>query len=276
MCQIRHEPRELQSLVRQPSASARATGRCHCFDTGGCAYRCLSCRIFENSPLFSGPLIAMPEAMHTRPDSELITCGRNGDRSALSELFERYYPSSIRVARRILGSDEDARDVVQSAYLAAFAHFDTYRGEAQFNTWMTRIVKNHCFMHLRRPERRRACPIVEHGEVKDAIMALARRTPTPEDLAWRGEVDAAFSKAACRLPKILQDVYTLVSVSGFCLNEAAHTLGLTLPATKTRLFRAQRRLRPELARRFAAHTRHNAPTVPPGRNRTFEPSRIAA
>jgi len=218
----------------------------------------------------------MPEAMHTRPDSELITSGRNGDRSAISELFERYYPASIRVARRILGSEEDARDVVQSAYLAAFEHFDTYRAEAQFNTWMTRIVKNQCLMHLRRPERRRACPILDNGEAKDAIIALAQRTPTPEDLAWRGEVNRAFSKAAGKLPKILQEVYELVSVSGFCINEAAHTLGLTVPATKTRLFRAQRRMRPELERRFAAHIRHNTPTLPRDRNRVFDPSQIAA
>jgi RNA polymerase sigma-70 factor (ECF subfamily) len=214
--------------------------------------------------------------MHTRPDSELISDGRNGDRRALSDLFERYYLSSMRIAGRILGPYEDARDVVQSAYLAAFEHFDTFRGEAQFKTWITQIVKNECFMHLRRPERRRVCPIPDEGQMKDAVMALTGRTPTPEDLAWRGEVDAAFCKAASELPKTLKDVYTLVTVFGFCVREAAQTLGLTIPATKTRLFRAQHRIRSKLVTRLAGHTPYKTAIAFNRADGTIAPTRIAA
>jgi len=212
--------------------------------------------------------------MHTRLDSELISRGRNGDARALSELFERYYPSSIRTARCILGSDEDARDVVQSAYLAAFQHFGTFRGEAQFHTWITKIVKNQCFMHLRRPARRYMCALLDEDEVKDAVMALAQHTPTPEDLAWKSQVDAALSSAADQLPKSLQDVYTL-SALGFRNSEAAHTLGLTVPAVKARLFRAQHRMRSELTRRLVVHGPYkNSPVV--RRRRVVAPSQVAA
>ena len=109
------------------------------------------------------------EAVQPRLDSELLADGRNGDAQALSELFERHYTSSMRVARRILRSDEEACDAVQSAYLAAFEHLHGFRGDAQFNTWITRIVKNQCFMYLRRPERRRVCSNLDEEHVRDAV-----------------------------------------------------------------------------------------------------------
>jgi RNA polymerase sigma-70 factor, ECF subfamily len=190
------------------------------------------------------------KAMARRPDSELIAEGRKGNTQALSELFERHYSTSIRVARRILRSDEEAFDVVQSAYLAAFEHLRSFRGDAQFKTWITRIVKNQCFMYLRRPERRYVRTDLDEIETRAAEAALAHPTPTPEDLAWRREIDSALSDAAGRLPKRLHDVYILCCNAGLPIREAAAMLGLTMPATKTRLFRAQHRMRSALRARL--------------------------
>lgn len=192
--------------------------------------------------------------MQTRADSELVVSGLKGDTQALSELFERHYASSVRVARRILRSDEEARDAVQSAYLAAFEHFRGFRREAQFRTWITRIVKNQCFMNLRRPERRRPCSNLEDRDVRDAVMAHASQTPTPEDLARAREVDMVLCDAASKLPARLKGVYMLCCISGLGVREAADTLGLTVPAAKTRLFRAQHRIRAEVGRRFAVRS----------------------
>jgi RNA polymerase sigma-70 factor, ECF subfamily len=214
--------------------------------------------------------------MQARLDSELIAMGWNGDRQALSELFERYYASSIRIARRILPSEEDARDAVQSAYLAAFRHFGSFRGDAQFNTWMTRIVKNHCFMHLRRPERRIVCSSLEDKEMFAAEVALANRTPTPEDLARQRQVDTALSDAAGKLPKSLQDVFTLCCIAGICVREAAETLGLTVPATKARLFRAQHRVQSELRRTLVARPHYKTPSVGISHSSAIAPAQLAA
>ena len=191
--------------------------------------------------------------MQQHPDSELIAEGRNGDGQALSELFERHYSTSVRIARRILGTDEEAFDAVQSAYLAAFEHFQSFRGDAQFKTWITRIVKNQCFMYLRRPEHRKLRINLDENEMRDVEIALANRTPTPEDLAWRHEVDRALSDAAGRLPRRLQDVYALCCTRGLRVSEAAVKLGLTIPATKTRLCRAQERMRAALRIRLVMH-----------------------
>jgi len=214
--------------------------------------------------------------VQARLDSELIAMGWAGDRQALSELFERYYASSIRIARRILASEEDARDAVQSAYLAAFTHFRSFRGDAQFNTWMTRIVKNHCFMYLRRPERRIVCSSLEDKETFAAEVASAQRTPTPEDLAWQRQLDTALSDAAGELPKSLQDVFTLCCIAGLCVSEAAETLGLTVSATKARLFRAQHRVRSELRKTLVMRRRYKTPPVGISHSSAIAPAQLAA
>ncbi len=163
--------------------------------------------------------------MRQHLDSEWIADGRMGDTQDLSALFESHYSSSIRVARRILGSDEDAFDVVQSAYLAVFQHLATFRGEAQFKTWVTPIVMNQCFNYLRRPERRRVLTNPDEKEIRAAELALAHRTPTPEELVLRQEVATALSEAAAKLPKYLRDVYALCYTGGFRVREAAAMSG---------------------------------------------------
>jgi len=92
-------------------------------------------------------------------------------------------------------------------------------------------------MYLRRPERRYLGTNPDVKETRAAEVALARQTPTPEDLVWRREVGSALSDAARKLPIHLQDVYQLCCIAGFHVSEAAAMLGLTMPVTKTRLFR---------------------------------------
>src|SRR5580704_15574821 len=88
-------------------------------------------------------------------EPQLICDARNGDSDAIAELFRRYYTQSIAVARRILPAQEEFLDAVQSAYLSAFRKFPSFRAEASFKTWITRIVLNQCIMRLREPHRRR-------------------------------------------------------------------------------------------------------------------------
>jgi RNA polymerase sigma-70 factor (ECF subfamily) len=185
-----------------------------------------------------------------RSESQLIADGHNGDRRALSDLFERHYCSSVRIARSILRSEDDALDAVQSAYLSAFLHFGSFRGEASFSTWITRIVKNQCLMYLRQPARRVWASLEDEGR-GGAVMSLAALPPTPEDLARSREIADAVWDAGERLPKPLKDVYILRCVSGLCVKDAAKILGLSVRGAKTRLFRAQHRMRSEVGRRLA-------------------------
>lgn len=178
------------------------------------------------------------EGMHEKPDHELIAHGKRGDRAAVAELFDRYYSSSLRVARGILRSEHDSQDAVQMAYFSAFQHLSSFRGDSCFKTWITRIVVNCCLMQLRERRRHVACVYLHDlpgGRGADILVSPA---PTPEKSTWRREISSAVSRAVSRLPKPQREVYAL-SASGLAVHEIAAMLGLSVPAAKTRLFRAR-------------------------------------
>ena len=73
---------------------------------------------------------------------ELLDAAQAGDRSAFDELVRRTYVDTYTLAMRLTANEEDARDVVQEAYLRAWKGIDRFRGDAQFSTWMYRITAN--------------------------------------------------------------------------------------------------------------------------------------
>jgi len=184
--------------------------------------------------------------MLERCEPELIAAGKSGDRAAIGELFERHYPSSLGVARRILPSEEESQDAVQSAYLSAFRHLNSFRGDAAFKTWITRIVTNHCLMRLRQPWLRTHWIDLDTLAANGGSTRLASPEQTPEESAFCGEIATALSDAAATLPKPLCEVFQLYAISGLTLPQVAAVMGLTLPAAKSRLFRAHARMRKRL------------------------------
>ena len=186
------------------------------------------------------------QSLKERPESELIEAARSGDIDAMWELFQRHYPISVAVARRILPAQEEYLDAVQSAYLSAFRNFNTYRGEASFRTWITRIVMNHCLMHLRYESRHRRVVRLDSPVADGITPAVVSRAPNPEEITQRAEFGKAVVIAMARLPKLQLEVFNLCVVSGHSIRDAAEALGLSEPATKTRLFRARLRMRRHL------------------------------
>lgn len=199
--------------------------------------------------------------MHKTPDIELIAQSKQGDQAALAELFGRHYPASLRLARGMLRSEAESQDAVQVAYLSAFRHLHKFRGDACFKTWITRIVVNCCLMQLREPGKRFAWLTLEDMRGAHVQEVLTCPAPSPEKAAWRQEMARAVSDAVAKLPKHLREVFALYSVSGLSLREVAAKLGLTVPATKTRLFRARDRMRLRLAPVWSNARPHGAPAV---------------
>ena len=206
------------------------------------------------------PVTAQPSRIMSRntnsisdkAESELIDRAQKGDGEAMSELFRRCYPSSIAVARRILSVHEDSLDAVQSAYLSAFHHFDSFRGEASFKTWVTRIVQNQCLMRLREPARHRVAISLDDPGLGDIVSVASKHESWPEEIAIRREIGRAVADAAARLPPPLREVFTRCAVAGTSIRDTAQSLGLTVPATKTRLFRARSLMRRRLQEVFVA------------------------
>ncbi len=183
--------------------------------------------------------------MTERPELELIAHGRDGNEQAIEELFNRHYASSLRLARTILRCEDESQDAVQVAYFSAFRHLDNFRGEACFKTWITRIVVNSCLIRLREPRRHVNWVHLEDIGERGADI-LAAPGPTPEKSAWCQEINSAYSEAVAKLPKHLREVYTLYSASGLSVIEVAAKLGLTVSATKARIFRARAGVRTRL------------------------------
>jgi RNA polymerase sigma-70 factor (ECF subfamily) len=185
-------------------------------------------------------------SLNENPEAELVSDARNGNRDAIAELFRRHYTHSVAVARRILPAQEEYLDAVQSAYLSAFRNFQSFRAQSSFKTWMTRIVLNQCIMCLREPYRCRITMGLDEPVPGGTVPIIAVDSRAPEDLALRAEIESAVADAVSKLPKALSDVFTRCSVSGLSIRDTAETLGLTVQATKTRLFRARLQLRQEL------------------------------
>jgi RNA polymerase sigma factor (sigma-70 family) len=184
--------------------------------------------------------------MQDTPEAALIAESKRGDQKAIAELVGRHYPASLRLARGLLRNTEDAQDAVQIAYSLALRGLETFRGEASFKTWINRVVVNCCLVQLREARRRARWVWLDDSHGSQGPGILASLAPTPEKAAWSREISSAISAAVARLPERLREPYTLFEISGLSLAEAASALGLTVSATKTRVFRARAGIRRSL------------------------------
>jgi len=198
------------------------------------------------------------ENMQEILESELIARCKQGDQHALTELFRRHYTPSLRLAFGILRNPDDAQDAVQTGCLLAFRNLANFRAEGCFKTWITRIVMNSCFLQLREARRRVTWVGIEDRNGTGLEDVLPSPGPTPEKSASYGELFSAFSTAVARLPKHLREPYTLFAISSLPLREVAMVLGLTLSATKTRLFRARAGIRSTLRPVWITKRAHRA------------------
>ena len=173
--------------------------------------------------------------------AELVAAAKGGDREAFDELVRQTYADAYTLAYRLTRNEEDARDVVQEAYLRAYRGLGRFRADARFSTWMYRIVANCASTALSRRSRSR------HDDLPDdAPVADDRPEADPEMMAeatfLRDRVDEALAHLPARLRAVvvLRDVYDLP-------HEAiAAELGISEAAAKVRLHRARRRLREQL------------------------------
>lgn len=172
--------------------------------------------------------------------ANLVTAAREGDRQAFDELVRRTYAETYTLAFRLVGNEEDARDVTQEAYLRAYKGLRRFRGDARFSTWMYRITANCAATHLGRRRRHRHDPLFDDAPVADD-------TPSsPELLAEAGDLRHRLVGAVDRLPPKLRAVVVLRDVYDLPHEAIAAELGISESAAKVRLHRARRQLRGEL------------------------------
>jgi RNA polymerase sigma-70 factor (ECF subfamily) len=183
--------------------------------------------------------------MTTDPTAELraevdrlVDAARSGDRTAFDELVRRTYVDTYTLAMRLTANEEDARDVVQESYLRAWKGIKSFRGDAQFSTWMYRITANAAATLVQKRRRRRT-ESLEHVE-------------EPIDASLEGQPEAAaessvgleeLARAVAALPPKLRSIVVLKDVYGLSHEAIAQDLGISVAAAKVRLHRGRKRLR---------------------------------
>ncbi len=185
-------------------------------------------------------------------EADLVAAARRHDEDAVRELVRRLNPRLFRVACGVVGSEAEAEEVVQDAYLHAFTRLAEFRGEARFSTWVTRIALNAARMRRRakRPQEEYDTVADDPG-VQNRVLAFPSADPVQPDAALgRMQIRGLLEQAIAELPAEFRLVFLLREAEGMSVMAIARDLDLNPITVKTRLFRARRRLRAVLETRL--------------------------
>ena len=182
-------------------------------------------------------------------DEEVVRQVLAGHTSLYELLMRRYNERLYRVARAITRDERETEDVMQQAYVNAFAHLRQFDGRARFSTWLTRITINEALARVRRNGKYK--PLDADSSNVESFMAW-NAPPDPERQAFSGELRQMLECAIDALPDGAREVFVLRDVEGLSTSEAADSLGLSEDAIKTRLSRARAALRRALLLRTGA------------------------
>jgi RNA polymerase sigma-70 factor (ECF subfamily) len=181
-------------------------------------------------------------------DAELLTRIRAGDRKLFAVLMRRYNQRLYRAVRAILRQDDEAEDVVQFAYLAAYQNLDQFRGEASFITWLTRIAVHQALARAR--DRTRRADLAVLSSQLDVAPA------TPEDDASSRELGRILERQIDALPDLYRSVFVLRDVEELTTAETAAALAITEEAVRVRLHRARHLLQNALVEGIGPASAH--------------------
>ena len=179
-------------------------------------------------------------------DEDLVAAAKSGDHPAFVELWTRHSKTAFNMVYRITRNQDDAEDVVQDAWMKAYVHLNTFDGRAKFSTWLTRIAINSALMILRRKRARPETSLeITDGETWQH-WEIADQTKNIEELYARHERVERLRRAIRRLQPTLRNVVEIHQSNDRSVKEIADLAGISVAATKSRLFRARKILREAL------------------------------
>jgi RNA polymerase sigma-70 factor (ECF subfamily) len=184
-------------------------------------------------------------ASTTWTDEELVARSQRGDVESFNQLILRWERPIYALAYRVIGREDDARDVCQEAFLRAFRALPGFKGQAKFSSWLYRITLNLCRDWIRRQRR---APVSQMPEDMDVLEAAAANGPVEsiEDLVARRELSAVVEAAMALLPDEQRTAIILKEYHGMTFQEIADLQGCPLSTVKTRLYQGLSVLRRQL------------------------------
>jgi len=182
-------------------------------------------------------------------DEELAARAAAGDEPAFEEIVARYQARAYRLAHRLAGSEGDAQDVLQDAFLSAYRSLRSFRGDSRFSTWLFRIVTNAALMQRRARRRHPTEPLdaflprfdangAHLGEPLELQVAAQA-----EDLLDRQLLAAKAQAGIDRLPDLYRETFVLRDLEEMPTAEVADVLGIEPAAVRQRVHRARLLLR---------------------------------
>jgi RNA polymerase sigma-70 factor, ECF subfamily len=186
------------------------------------------------------------------PETELIREAQAGNRAAFDALVKQYEQQVLRLALHLTGSEQDAEDIYQEAFLKAYRYIGNFRFECSFYTWIYRIVTNLCLDQLRRRKTRREdqAVITDHsGDEIDILASVSddRSFSNPAKELDRKVLADRIQQALARLTPRERMVFELKHYQGLRLRTIGEMLNTTEETAKNTLFRATKKLRSQLA-----------------------------
>lgn len=172
-----------------------------------------------------------------------------GDRAEFARLVDVYSAPIYRLGLRMLGTPQDAEDVLQNTFLNALTHLSTFEGRSSLSTWLYRIAANEALMLIRKrkPEVNLETVDVEEKAEDLRPTQFMDWSTLPEDELLSGEGKQTLDRAIRLLPESMRIVFLLRDVEGLSIKETADALNLTETNVKTRLLRARMFLREQLS-----------------------------
>jgi RNA polymerase sigma-70 factor, ECF subfamily len=191
-----------------------------------------------------------PSPPQTPPtDASLIEAAKRHDVHAFEALMRRYNRRLFRAARGILRDNAAAEDAVQESYIRAFTHLDRYQPTGSFGAWLTRIAINEALMMKRRNRRMLSLDQLEDNLLDNEQHSLAEWLATPDSSNAAG-VRQLLERAIDELPQAFRMVFLLRAVEQLSVAETAACLEINRATVKTRMHRAQVRLRKDISQRL--------------------------
>ena len=173
-------------------------------------------------------------------ENELVRAAAGGDEAAFGELVRMYENKAYHLALRMCPNAEDACDIAQEAFLAAWRGLPSFRGEAGFSTWLYRLVSNAAIDHLRRTKHQRGNVSLDDEELN---LDAPDPAPGPQESAEGADLRRVVQDGLKQLGDDHRTVLVMREVQELSYEEIAHTLQIDMGTVKSRLARARNALR---------------------------------
>lgn len=184
-----------------------------------------------------------------RSDHQLIQSVKTGDERAYARLVDRHKVRAMSLAFRLVGSREEAEELVQDAFVRAFRNLEQFRGDASFGTWFYRILYNVCMTKVTR--RRKAMDSIEDADLPLADHLADTETPGVLENMEQEELNRLIATEVDRLPSKLKSVVLLFYIQEMSYPEISAVTGLPIGTVKTYLHRGRNLLRKAVGSTFS-------------------------